>query len=74
MNVPMKITERDRIEWWSLRSGVPDLTNQRRWKQKWCAGRHKNEWLCTRRVGHTGRHAAGDGNVIVAVWSDHNTD
>lgn len=25
-------------------------------------------WLCTRPVGHTGRHAAGDGLRIRAVW------
>jgi hypothetical protein len=26
-------------------------------------------WACTRPVGHTGRHAAGDGEKIRAVWS-----
>lgn len=26
-------------------------------------------WLCTRPVGHTGRHAAGDGSRLRAVWS-----
>jgi hypothetical protein len=25
-------------------------------------------WLCTRPAGHTGRHAAGDGVRIRAVW------
>lgn len=26
------------------------------------------DWYCTRIRGHTGRHAAGTGAVIVAVW------
>ena len=26
-------------------------------------------FLCTRPTGHTGRHAAGDGRFIVAVWA-----
>ena len=26
-------------------------------------------WSCTRITGHTGRHAAGDGDKILAVWS-----
>lgn len=26
--------------------------------------------ICTRLPGHTGRHAAGDGDFIVAVWAD----
>jgi len=25
-------------------------------------------WSCTRQRGHTGRHAAGNGERIVAVW------
>ena len=25
-------------------------------------------WTCTRIPGHTGRHAAGDGEHILAVW------
>lgn len=29
---------------------------------------HGLPWLCTRASGHTGRHAAGDGRFIVAVW------
>lgn len=36
--------------------------------------RHCNAWhpqrglICTRPPGHTGRHAAGDGDFILAVW------
>jgi len=31
------------------------------------AGLWRN-WVCTRPTGHTGRHAAGDGKKIRAVW------
>lgn len=27
-----------------------------------------HNWLCTRPVGHTGRHAAGDNVKVRAVW------
>lgn len=27
-------------------------------------------YVCTRRKGHGGRHAAGTGEIIVAVWGD----
>lgn len=29
---------------------------------------HWGHWACTRRFGHGGRHAAGDGKHIRAVW------
>lgn len=45
----------------------------------WCAkttpvapadkGKIAEEYYCTRRRGHTGRHAAGDCERILAVWS-----
>lgn len=25
-------------------------------------------WVCSRRRDHTGRHAFGDGDIILAVW------
>ena len=31
---------------------------------------HPHGLICTRLPGHTGRHAAGDGDFIVAVWGD----
>ena len=31
---------------------------------------HPHGLICTRLSGHTGRHAAGDGDFIVAVWGD----
>lgn len=52
---------------------VPDLTYGKRdccsaeWDWGWGSGL---AWACTRRSGHTGRHAAGTGNIIVAVWGD----
>lgn len=33
-----------------------------------CAG--WRGFVCTRLPGHTGRHAAGEGDFIVAVWGD----
>lgn len=29
---------------------------------------HATRWHCTRNFCHTGRHAAGDGHIILAVW------
>jgi hypothetical protein len=54
---------------WTL---PPDLTLT---GQGWRAGQSRILCLvmwhgrqCTRRAGHTGRHAAGNGTHIVAVW------
>ena len=33
-----------------------------------CAWRHQWGLICTRLPGHTGRHSAGDGDFIFAVW------
>lgn len=57
---------------------VPDVTTAR-WPRMCTerSGRFANpdgaaeEWTiygCTRLIGHTGRHAGGDGHYIVAVW------
>lgn len=44
----------------------PDLTGM-----DWCPATWKDdEYGCTRLPGHTGRHAAGDGEHITAVWGD----
>lgn len=35
-----------------------------------CDGWHEEAgYLCTRNDGHTGRHAAGTSELVVAVWS-----
>lgn len=44
---------------------VYDLTTAR----QECGTEHPRGVICTRLLGHTGRHAAGDGDLIVAVWS-----
>lgn len=48
----------------------PDLTPNRKWGPAcWRAkGVFWRGWGCTRRAGHTGHHAAGDGTRIRAVW------
>lgn len=33
-------------------------------------GSRWHKYVCTRGENHTGRHAAGDGGVIVAVWPE----
>jgi hypothetical protein len=38
------------------------------WRASGVAGASRNGWMCTRPVGHTGRHAAGDGRRVRAVW------
>lgn len=44
----------------------PDLTGM-----DWCPATWKRDkYGCTRPPGHLGRHAAGDGDYITAVWSD----
>ena len=46
----------------------PDLTS-RRLNVETCWARYPGRlFTCTRRTGHTGRHAAGTGAHIVAVW------
>lgn len=66
----------DRVGWHALdattadyRRLPPDLTGwaQRNWRVD-CPARRPGVW-CTRPAGHTGRHAAGDGVKILAVWS-----
>lgn len=52
----------------STTSLPPDLTRGR-WPNM-CTARHGQDWTCTRIADHTGRHAAGDGEHIVAVWGD----
>lgn len=49
---------------------LPDLTtNDPSWQ---CADvaidDDFNAWICTRTVGHTLRHAAGDGTIIQSTW------
>ena len=34
-----------------------------------CPAQHDGGYWCTRQAGHTGRHAAGTGRQIVAVWT-----
>jgi len=41
---------------------TPLMTFHNRCRAEWAA------WFCTRLDNHTGRHAAGDGVVIRAVW------
>ena len=49
----------------------PDLTASLLPGSRHCRAWH-HQWglICTRHAGHTGRHAAGDGDFIVAVWGD----
>jgi len=28
----------------------------------------RDEWVCTRRAGHTGQHVSGDGQIVRAIW------
>lgn len=46
---------------------VPDL-NAWRWAGEVCWETSTSGYTCTRPPGHTGRHAAGTGQQIVAVW------
>lgn len=48
----------------------PDLTPSRPPGAGHCRAWHPHGLICSRRAGHTGRHAAGDGDFIVAVWGD----
>ena len=46
----------------------PDLTPPFRPGAHYCRAEHPHGVICTRLLGHTGRHAAGDGDFIFAVW------
>lgn len=48
---------------------IPDLTPSAHTMAP-CCGAGWRGFVCTRLPGHTGRHAAGDGQHIVAVWAD----
>ena len=48
----------------------PDLTPSLLPAARLCCADHPHGLICTRLPGHTGRHAAGDGDFIVAVWGD----
>lgn len=50
-------------------SPIPDLTPSLLPGIRYCDGSWRG-FVCTRPSGHTGRHAAGDGEFIVAVWGD----
>lgn len=57
-------------------AGIPDLTGGV-WPAMCNArghftlpGRRYAVASCTRRAAHTGRHAAGDGTSVIAVWGD----
>ena len=48
----------------------PDLTSWLPFGELHCGATNSRGLICTRLPGHTGRHAAGDGEFIVAVWGD----
>ena len=48
----------------------PDLTPSLLPVARLCCADQPHGLICTRLPGHTGRHAAGDGDFIVAVWGD----
>ena len=48
----------------------PDLTPSLMPGARHCCAEHPHSLICTRLPGHTGRHAAGDGDFIIAVWGD----
>lgn len=59
-------------EWFGDDYDVPDLTANSGEFDPTCAARTGNKtWVmfCTRREGHTGRHAAGTGSFVVGVWN-----
>lgn len=45
---------------------IPDLTGDQ--MGPLCEERHPVACVCTRLPNHTGRHAAGNGDHVVAVW------
>ena len=70
-----------RREWWLAFDAViatdkkelpPDFTPDYGAK---CLSHHDlSGFVCTRWAGHTGRHAAGDGWSVVAVWPEPDPD
>ena len=48
----------------------PDLTPWLPFGAPHCGATNSRGLICTRLLGHAGRHAAGDGDFIVAVWGD----
>lgn len=62
----------DSINLHDLSKLPPDLTPVGRWRDRCWKITHAHSphggFGCTRLAGHTGRHAAGDGEVIRAVW------
>ena len=48
----------------------PDLTPWLPFGEPHCGATNSRGLICTRLPGHTGRHAAGDGEFIVAFWGD----
>lgn len=49
----------------------PDFLHQCANRRTFVVGvRQLDEAVCTRRASHTGRHAAGNGHTITAVWED----
>ena len=48
----------------------PDLTPWLTFDAPHCGAKNSRGLICTRLRWHTGRHAAGDGDFIVAVWGD----
>ena len=76
--MPKRI-QRHRTKGWRMPGGaiyvgrptapIPDLTPSAHTMAP-CCGAGWRGLVCTRLPGHTGRHAAGDGQHIVAVWAD----
>lgn len=56
-----------RGEWVAWASDIPDLTEDE--MRFMCLAEAPRLYCCTRRRGHGGRHAAGNGFQIVAVWN-----
>ncbi len=52
-----------------VESSLPPDTTRGRWPNM-CSARLGQDWTCTRIAAHTGRHAAGTGEHIAAVWGD----
>lgn len=47
-----------------------DLTPSNLTVEELCACEDEDGFVCTRLPDHTGRHAAGNGDQIISVWSD----
>lgn len=69
---PARRTPREwtRVEMgWDRGECPPDLTfSLARPLDSVCQGTNPRGYVCTRSADHTGRHAAGDGTYILAVW------